>query len=232
MVALPPQRIWTGKSELSKVDAMNVLLKDGLIVLVPQSEDEALELAVWMAQHADHVLHCPAPDGDEVKSICLHDMGVRSDACREPINVVSNSSNPIARTISNLAETPFELDGFNYQSVESFWQGLKFTEAADRRRIAKLTGPQARDAGEAKGYGETVVYAGETIPVGTWRHWKLMETACRAKFAQHEGARTALLATGDRPLIHVVRRDSRAIPGVIMASIWTRIRNGLRERTP
>ena len=56
-----------------------------------------------------------------------------------------------------------------------------------------------------------------------------MEAACRAKFAQNEVARAALLATGSRPLTHVVRRDSRAIPGVIMASIWMRIRSDLRK---
>ena len=36
--------------------------------------------------------------------------------------------------------------------------------------------------------------------------------ACRAKFAQNREATDALLSTGDRPLTHVVRRDSRTIP--------------------
>ena len=34
----------------------------------------------------------------------------------------------------------------------------------------------------------------------------------------------ALLGTGDRPLRHRMRKDSRTIPGVIMAEIWMRLR--------
>jgi predicted NAD-dependent protein-ADP-ribosyltransferase YbiA (DUF1768 family) len=56
-----------------------------------------------------------------------------------------------------------------------------------------------------------------------------MERACRAKFEQNAEARAALLATGDRPLTHVVRRDSTTIPGVIMAQIWMRIRKRTRS---
>jgi hypothetical protein len=67
------------------------------------------------------------------------------------------------------------------------------------------------------------------VVVGTRAHWDLMERACRAKFAQNEGARAALLATGTRPLTHVTRHDSRSIPGVIMAGIWMRIRRGLQH---
>jgi predicted NAD-dependent protein-ADP-ribosyltransferase YbiA (DUF1768 family) len=56
-----------------------------------------------------------------------------------------------------------------------------------------------------------------------------MERACRAKFEQNADARAALLSTGDRPLTHVVRRDSKTIPSVIMAQIWMRIRHDLRQ---
>jgi hypothetical protein len=54
-----------------------------------------------------------------------------------------------------------------------------------------------------------------------------MEKACRAKFSQHAAARDALLSTRGRPLVHHVKRDSKNIPGVIMAAIWTRIRERL-----
>ena len=56
-----------------------------------------------------------------------------------------------------------------------------------------------------------------------------MECACEAKFSQHEEARRALLNTKERPLVHKTRRDSRTIPGVIMAEIWTRIRSRLAK---
>ena len=40
---------------------------------------------------------------------------------------------------------PFELDGQQYQSVESFWQGLKFADEADRRwRWTRFVGAAMR----------------------------------------------------------------------------------------
>jgi len=33
--------------------------------------------------------------------------------------------------------------------------------------------------------------------------------------------RPRTLAPGDRPLTQVMRRDSRTIPGVVMAAIWS-----------
>jgi hypothetical protein len=56
-----------------------------------------------------------------------------------------------------------------------------------------------------------------------------MERACQSKFTQNDEAREALLATGRRPLQHKLRRDSKSIPGVIMADIWMRIRSKLRN---
>jgi predicted NAD-dependent protein-ADP-ribosyltransferase YbiA (DUF1768 family) len=208
---------------------MRVVLKDNLIVLIPSSADEARELETWKSSHATHVLCAESLNEHALE---LHDLGKRVDACREPINVVSNSPDPIIKMISNFATAPFELDGRHYRSVESFWQGLKFSDDGDRRRLAQLEGPHARAEGEKRGYGATISYGGREIAVGTWVHWQLMERACRAKFKQDREARAALLATGERPLTHVIRRDSTTIPGVIMAEIWMRVRRELRRAVP
>ncbi len=208
---------------------MKALLKEGLVVLIPQSDEDARVLASWKSAHEDHVLNVRA-DRPGVSSLELHDMGRRLEACREPLNVVSSSSDPLAKAISNLTMTPFELDGRLYRSVESFWQGLKFEDDSDRERLAALDGPHARELGKSRRYGAAVSYGGRDIPVGAWEHWRLMEQACRAKFQQNEEARAALLATGERPLVHIVRQDSRTIPGVILAQIWMRLRQELRTR--
>jgi predicted NAD-dependent protein-ADP-ribosyltransferase YbiA (DUF1768 family) len=205
---------------------MKVILKKGRLVLVPQSDEERLELGSWKEDQAGHVLYLHATTTGE--GLAMIDLGLKPDACNEPINVTSMSPDPQVKLISNFAHAPFELDGEEYASVEGFWQGLKFEKRADRRRIAELSGKQARNAGEEQPYGESITYAGEAIPVGTWRHWELMERACRAKFTQNDEAREALLATGNRPLTHRVRRDSKSIPGVIMADIWMRIRRSLQ----
>lgn len=210
---------------------MNVLLKDALIVLIPESPEEMQTLARWKATHGNHVLVARA-DGDPAPAALeLHDLGDRLEACREPINVVSHSTDPRARLISNLADTPFELDGRRYRSVESFWQGLKFKSEADRVRLADCEGALALQEGSRQGYCGPIRYADAEITVGTWEHWRLMERACGAKFEQDAAAQEALLATGERPLVHIVRRDSRTIPGVIMAQIWTKLRRRLaRDR--
>jgi predicted NAD-dependent protein-ADP-ribosyltransferase YbiA (DUF1768 family) len=157
-------------------------------------------------------------------------LGERAHACRAPINVVSNSQDPAVRLISNFATAPFELNGQRYTSVESFWQGLKFTNASDRRRLARLEGARAQKEGEKQGYGRAIEYGGKEFPVGTWEHWQLMERACSAKFERNPEALNALLSTGNRPLEHRVRRDSKTIPGAIMADIWMRIRQMQGER--
>src|SRR5262249_17214627 len=162
-----------------------------------------------------------------------HDLGARADACREPIQVSSRSADPTVRLIGNFAPTPFTLDGRDYRGVESFWQGLKFPPGLGGRRAAELQRAGARAAGEAGAsaaggrraaqdgdYAATVRYEGQDGAVGTCTHWALMERACWAKFTQRAGGRAALLATGERPLQHRMRRDSRTIPGVIMAEIW------------
>lgn len=207
---------------------MKVVLKDALIVLIPQSDEDSSMLAAWKSAHLDHVLAVRA-DQPEISAVELHDLGHRAEACREPLNVVSTSTDPLAKVISNLATTPFELDGQRYLSVESFWQGLKFPSEDERRRLAGHEGPRARSEGLRQKYDKTIAYRGQEITVGAWDHWQLMEKACRAKFQQNEEARNALLATGERPLIHVVRRDSRSIPGVIMAQIWMRLRAELNK---
>jgi predicted NAD-dependent protein-ADP-ribosyltransferase YbiA (DUF1768 family) len=205
---------------------MKVILKAGVLILVPETGAETAELHGWKTETAGHVLFALQDAGS---GLALMDMGAKSDACNEPIQVSSQVIDPAIALIGNFADTPFVLDACGYASVESFWQGLKFEREADRRRVGALPGRQARKAGEEAGYGSTVTYAGEAIPVGTWQHWALMERACLAKFTQNGDAREALLATGDRPLQHKMRRDSRSIPGVIMAEIWMRIRTKLRN---
>jgi predicted NAD-dependent protein-ADP-ribosyltransferase YbiA (DUF1768 family) len=204
---------------------MRILRKDGLIVLIPEAEADTASLRALAADGADHVFHL-IPQGTE--GVALHDLGPRAEACAEPINVHSGMADDRLRLIGNFAATPFELDGRLYASAEAFWQGLKFTDEAERQRIAALHGPEAKAAGDLAPPHDTVVYRGRAVPVGRPAHWALMERACRAKFTQHATAREALMSTGTRPLEHRVRPDSVTIPGVIMADIWMRIRAKLR----
>ena len=206
---------------------MRTLLQPNRLVLIPETEDERAALASWRAAHEDFAFATPPDCGADAT---LTGLGPRLEACREPINVTSMSPDPI-RLISNFAPTPFELDGMRYACVEAFWQSLRFPQE-ERAAIAALDGGAAKRESERQPYGSHVIYGGDSIPVGTYGHWQLMRRACRAKFAQNADARTALLDTGDRPLVHIVRHDSRTIPGVIMAGIWMALRTELRRAQP
>jgi predicted NAD-dependent protein-ADP-ribosyltransferase YbiA (DUF1768 family) len=207
---------------------MKVRLKSNLLVITAETEDEIAEVAAWSAHGDDHVF---ALRTQAAASFRLVDLGPRPGACREPINVTSRSADPAIRLLSNFAETPFELDGQRYASVEAFWQGLKFPDESRRREVATLHGHAARSAGAVAPAAVTFEYGGRTIRVGTADHWDLMANACWAKFLQNQAAREALIGTGDRPLTHKVRHDSRNIPGVVMADIWMRIRRGLERNS-
>jgi predicted NAD-dependent protein-ADP-ribosyltransferase YbiA (DUF1768 family) len=206
---------------------MRVILKPGLIVLVAETDAETLDVAAFGREARDHAFRVTTA-GDE--GLHLADLGPAADACREPINVTSLSADPAVAILGNFAATPFMLDRRYYESIESFWQGLKFEADGDRKRLARLDGRRAKTEGGTVSQPATFDYEGQTITAGTWQHWKLMEHACRAKFSQNKVAADALLATGERPLVHIVKPDSKTIPGVIMAEIWMRIRRELRRR--
>jgi predicted NAD-dependent protein-ADP-ribosyltransferase YbiA (DUF1768 family) len=161
------------------------------------------------------------------RGMALSPLGPEEDARRAPLNIVYGIG-PRFAPISNLAHTPFVLEGEAYASVEGFWQGLKTADARHRRAIAILAGPEAKAAGDVLGQPATFDRGGAQIVAGSPEHWALMRAACTAKFEQNEIARTALLATGERWLTHRVRRDSRTIPGALMADIWMRIRARLQ----
>jgi predicted NAD-dependent protein-ADP-ribosyltransferase YbiA (DUF1768 family) len=152
-----------------------------------------------------------------------------------PINVTSRHPDPAIRLISNFAATPFELNGERYASVEGFWQSLRATNGSDRVRIAGLTGNEARRAGHALETPATITYQNRVLQWGSPEHWDVMREACRAKFTQVREAREALIATTPHMLEHRVRRESRSIPGQVMAGIWMQLRAELslaRARQP
>lgn len=177
-------------------------------------------------QAADgHVFQLHAATG---RGIAFTEIGPEEEARRAPLNIVQ-SIEPRFAPISNLAHTPFEIDGERYASIEGFWQGLKQPDPVERRALAKLWGGEAKGRGSSLEQPAAFPYQGGMITAGSPEHRALMRVACEAKFAQHDEARTALLATGERWLTHKVRRDSRTIPGAIMADIWMCIRERLQK---
>jgi predicted NAD-dependent protein-ADP-ribosyltransferase YbiA (DUF1768 family) len=202
---------------------MKTLLQVNRLVLLPESEDEQVALSSWRARH-NNVVFAQSPKATDGATLVA--LGPRADACREPINVTSRSPEPI-RSIANFAPTPFMLDGAHYACVEAFWQALRFPPD-ERGRVAAVDGATAKRESARCPTARLSLTTG-VHPVGTYEHWQLMRRACKAKFEQNENARAALLGTGIRPLVHLVRPDSRTIPGVVMADIWMKLRAELRR---
>ena len=197
----------------------------GALRLEPETPAEQAELDAWHRAHAGHVFRLDRSR----RALVLVDLGPGPEACREPINITWDNTPAPFNLVSNLAPSPFILDGRPYASVEGFWQGLKFPDEDRRRTIAALDRHAARRAGESAPKAEAFLYDGRRVLFGTHAHWALMEAACRAKFAADAPSREALLSTGTRPLVHRVAKDSLTIPGAIMAQIWMRIRKRLQE---
>lgn len=200
---------------------MRVLFKSDVIVVIPDTADERESVNAMLMSWDGHAFQAYRSGG----SVLFRQAGPYNAVFRVPINVTSMHPDRAIRLISNFAPTPFVLDGEVYASVEGFWQSLRASNRQDRTRIASLAGGAARKAGQEIERPAVVAYQGRSIPWGSPEHWDLMRIACRAKFSQVEEARQALLNTRPRPLEHRTRRDSKSIPGVVMAGIWI----GLRE---
>lgn len=203
---------------------MRVILRRQALVVIPDPETPQTDGPLWA--WSGHVFRADRRGG----ALVLTDLGVGDDVLAVPINVTSRHPDPHVRLISNFAETPFELHGIRYASVEGFWQGLRTTSPAERARVAALSGGRAKTAARELGTPTHVHVAGRAVAWASPEHWDLMREACRAKFTQVDAARQALLATASRPLMHRVRYDSRSIPGDVMASIWMGLRAELRVR--
>lgn len=203
---------------------MKLLFQNNVVSLSAETPEEQAICSQFSAIDR-HVFQLHAATA---RGMAFSMIGPEDDARRAPLNIV-RSIEPRFAAISNLARTPFALDNEHYASIEGFWQGLKTTDPAQRRSIAKLAGAEAKERGNAFGQPAEFDYGGAGIVAGSPEHWALMRRACEAKFTQNHDAHAALLATGERWLTHKVRRDSRTIPGAIMADIWMRIRVTLRD---
>lgn len=129
--------------------------------------------------------------------------------------------------MSNLAHTPFNLDGMDYASVEGFYVSLKFLEPEKRAKMARLHGARAKGKG-SRSRLESTCYQGEWFVLGSDRHHELIRRAIRAKLEQHPEIARAFIATRPRPIVHETGYPEP--PGSkLPARIFCRILSELRE---
>ncbi|MCX6725719.1 MAG: hypothetical protein NT052_00165 [Candidatus Shapirobacteria bacterium] len=155
------------------------------------------------------------------------------------INVNSTSENETEKVLSNLAHTPFDMDGKHYESVEGFWQGLKFPEGSDEReKIAELFGIEAKKAGRKAEDLAEFEYQGKKFKIGSKEHQKLIKKAITAKLKQNPSVLNLLLKTGEKKITHILKNsvgqispDSKTIPGEKFCQILMDLREDFRKKS-
>lgn len=106
--------------------------------------------------------------------------------------------------LSNFYRAPFQLDGFEWQTVEHYYQAQKFEDAAHSERIRQAATPR-----EAKNLGQS-----RDMPVrADWesRRMTAMLQALVAKFTQNADLQTMLLAIANDEFIKGAYRDTNDI---------------------
>lgn len=151
--------------------------------------------------------------------------------------------------LSNFSHTPFELEGKSYESVEGFWQSLKYSEGDKRygndklnntrEEVEKMIAFDAKSSGDEasklmKKYNiNWVTYKNKKM---TYRisekgeHYKLIKRAMLAKLNQNKKVQEVLLKTGDlvlRPDHHTQITDPPAWKYYL---IWMELRDKLRGK--
>ena len=154
--------------------------------------------------------------------------------------------------LSNFAHTPFVYKEIGYESVEGFWQSLKYPESDSdpratfegiewpytRVEVEQMVGFLARKAG---GYANSnmremdidwVTFKGKKIKFWTVSkgvHYRLIKDALRTKAKQNPEVMTILMSTGDLKL----RPDHQmgdAPPAWFYNKIWMELRSEFREK--
>lgn len=172
-------------------------------------------------------------------------------ADRSKGEVVLSKRNELGQ-FSNLAATPFIMDGISYGSVEGLWQGMKFPESAHderfkdhnikwpftREQVYAMSDFEAKDAGDIasanmKKLGiKWVTYKGEKIDYkgkDAQRHYEIILEASRNKVAQNPNVQKLLLSTGDLIFLPDHKQGPNDPPAYKYFDIYMLIRSELQN---
>jgi predicted NAD-dependent protein-ADP-ribosyltransferase YbiA (DUF1768 family) len=130
------------------------------------------------------------------------------------LNIRSDSSNPIGKILSNLADTPFEVEGIIFPSVESALQGIKFKDPKKQQEVFKMDGKSALLEGRKVTLSikdditEYVYWKGKEIKYNSNEHRMLVAMFIREKIRQNKKVQEALLATEENFIFHDVGQEN------------------------
>jgi predicted NAD-dependent protein-ADP-ribosyltransferase YbiA (DUF1768 family) len=145
----------------------------------------------------------------------------------KPLNVASNAHEEIGRALSNFAPRPFILNGERFQSVESWYQGLKWPDQEKRAELARLDGRAAKKAGRGAPRSPQFQYQNRDYAFGGEEHHQLIREAIKASLEQNPQISEAFTETYPRPIVHNTGRPERpgtTLPGATFARMLEEIR--------
>ena len=136
-------------------------------------------------------------------------------------------------TLSNFTNHPFDWQGNRVESLEGFFQGLRFKEPEEQRRVWLMSGVEAKREGKRrKIINHTLYLYGKPFN----RHSEFYQVLIRRVYftmaANSTSFRRALLATGNKTLTHSIGKSD---PNETMLTvnefcgILTEIRNIISE---
>ncbi len=133
---------------------------------------------------------------------------------RERLNICLGSENPVGKILSNLADTPFSYNGYDFGSVEAVLQGIKFEDERQRQEVFALEGLAALKAGRkfvesmSEAIPEFVYWQEKEISYNSDEHRLLLASFIREKIRQNDDVMDALLSTENLFIYHDVGEES------------------------
>lgn len=123
------------------------------------------------------------------------------------IDIYSKGAFP-SNVLSNFHKSKFKLDGIQINSMEGFLQSLKTSDPKLQKKICKMVGKEAKNAGnmlnEAGFDRKTLHWNGKIIDRFSYEYQELLKRAYNAKFENDALFRKAIAATEGKTLIHSI----------------------------
>lgn len=118
--------------------------------------------------------------------------------------------------LSNFAPHPFMFRGVQCNSMEGLLQSFKFSSPEMQKHVCTLVGRKAKAKGKPKAWWktQTLWWQGKEIARDSQEYQDMLDEAYQCLFDQNEGARKALLASGDAVLTHSIGKSK--INGTIL----------------
>lgn len=127
---------------------------------------------------------------------------------QQEFNIASNSKNSTEAWLSNLSHNPFELNWTIYNSIEAFWQSLKFDEwSNERNKCIKLSWIESKKYWNIAELKDSFIYNNIEYIVWSEDHQSLMKIALKEQFKQNEDKLKLLISTWNTNLIHRPQRE-------------------------